>query len=242
LHREIDIMKKLKHPHIVQLLDLFETKDNLYLVLELVEGGELFDRIVERGHYSERDAADIVKQMLQGTQYMHDNGVAHRDLKPENVLCGGPEGTIVKIADFGLSKDFGGAALQTALGTPGYVAPEVLSGNPYDSAVDLWSIGVITYVLLCGFTPFYAENQRELFEQILSADFSFPSPEWDEISDSAKDFINHLLVVSPNERLTADTALEHPWIVNEAPSRELPQLKSFRNLMADTQKKAKKNR
>ncbi len=237
LYREIDIMRKLRHPHIVQLLDLYQTKEKLYLVLELVEGGELFDKIIERGHYSEKDAADIVRQMLNGIKYMHENGVAHRDLKPENILCGN-KGEI-KIADFGLSKDFGASNLQTSLGTPGYVAPEVLSGNPYDNSVDIWSIGVITYVLLCGFTPFYAENQRELFEQILAADYTFPDPEWTEISAEAKDFISKILVTNPAVRLTAAQALDHPWIVDKAPARELPQLKSFRNLMAANQKKAK---
>jgi len=234
LSREINIMKKLQHRNIVQLHDIFETQTDLYLVLEFVPGGELFDQIVERGSYSEHDAALLVKQILEGIDYMHKHGVVHRDLKPENLLCANPKNdpskaSVIKIADFGLSKDVETGNLQTSCGTPSYVAPEVLMGGSYDNEVDIWSIGVITFVLLCGFTPFYGDNQRQLFERILHAQFDFPSPEWDEISAAAKDFVKKLLVVNPAQRLTAGQALTHEWIHKAAPKRELRSFGSVRD-------------
>lgn len=221
LEREIDIMKKLKHPHIIQLIEVLDTSETLYLVLEYVSGGELFDAIINKGSYSESDAAKISKQILEAIQYVHEKGIAHRDLKPENLLLAGPvdesypkdeEGDFIKIADFGLSKDFGQENLKTSCGTPDYVAPEVLQGEEYDMSVDIWSIGVIIYILLCGFPPFYGNTQKELFDKILNASFNFPSPEWDGVSDSAKNFIKKLLVVDPEKRYTAEQALNDPWI------------------------------
>jgi len=227
LTREISIMQKLRHKSIIQLIDIFETPSELFLVLELVSGGELFDQIVERGSYSEHDAANLIRQVLEGIDYMHRHGVVHRDLKPENLLCA--SANVIKIADFGLSKDVESGNLQTSCGTPSYVAPEVLLGGQYDSEVDIWSIGVITYVLLCGFTPFYGDNQRQLFERILHAKFDYPSPEWDDVSATAKDFVSKLLVVNPADRLSAEQALLHPWIIEQAPKRAL---KSFASVQS----------
>jgi len=227
LTREINIMQKLRHKSIIQLIDIFETPSELFLVLELVAGGELFDQIVERGSYSENDAASLIRQVLEGIDYMHKHGVVHRDLKPENLLCAAAN--VIKIADFGLSKDVESGNLQTSCGTPSYVAPEVLLGGQYDNEVDIWSIGVITYVLLCGFTPFYGDNQRQLFERILHAKFDFPSPEWDDVSATAKDFVSKLLVVNPAERLSAEQAQQHPWLVEQAPKRAL---KSFASVQS----------
>lgn len=232
LSREINIMKKLQHKNIVQLFDIYETSNELFLVLEFIPGGELFDQIVERGNYSEHDAAALVRQILEGIDYMHKHGVVHRDLKPENLLCSNTSSTQssnIKIADFGLSKDVETGNLQTSCGTPSYVAPEVLMGGQYDNEVDIWSIGVITYVLLCGFTPFYGDNQRQLFERILHAQFDFPSPEWDDISPSAKDFVKKMLVVNPAQRLTANQALTHQWIQETAPKRALKSFGSVRD-------------
>jgi len=230
LEREIDIMKKLQHPNIIQLMEVIDTPDTLFLVLEYVSGGELFDSIVNKGSYSEIDAAKIVRQILEAIRYVHSNGIAHRDLKPENLLLSG-EGKeeFVKIADFGLSKDFGQEQLQTSCGTPDYVAPEVLMGEPYDMSVDLWSIGVICYVLLCGFPPFYGETQKELFENIMSGTFDFPDPEWSDVSDAAKHFIQKILVVNPNERYTAEEALDDPWMKesSEPTSKKIQRLQSF---------------
>jgi len=145
-------------------------------------------------------------------------GIAHRDLKPENLLCDGDgDSMTIKIADFGLSKIFGeGETLETSCGTPDYVAPEVLTGSAYDNAVDMWSVGVITYILLCGFPPFYAPSQNVLFEKILSADYDFPDPEWTHVSDAAKHFIRKLIVKEPEARYSAAAALEDPWLAGES--------------------------
>jgi calcium/calmodulin-dependent protein kinase I len=222
LEREIDIMKKLQHPNIIQLMEVIDTPDTLYLVLENAPGGELFDAIVNKGSYSEVDAANIVRQILEAIKYCHEQGIAHRDLKPENLLLGEGKKDFIKIADFGLSKEFGSDILVTSCGTPDYVAPEVLSGEPYDMSVDIWSIGVITYVLLCGYPPFYGEVQKELFENILAGNYDFPEPEWNEVSEEAKDFIKKILVVDPQKRATAEQCLTHPWIKENTEPKEKP--------------------
>jgi len=230
LEREIDIMKKLQHPNIIQLMEVIDTSDTLYLVLEFASGGELFDAIVNKGSYSEADAAKIIRQILEAIQYVHKNGIAHRDLKPENLLLLQSENgdEIIKIADFGLSKDFGEEQLQTSCGTPDYVAPEVLMGEPYDMAVDIWSIGVISYVLLCGFPPFYGETQKELFENIMSGTYDFPDPEWTDVSDQAKSFIKSILVTDPEKRTTAEQCLNDEWIKeNTGIKKDLKRLESF---------------
>jgi len=228
-------MKKLKHPHILPLIDVFETKDYIYLVLELVTGGELFDKIVERGNYTEKDASDIVRQILEAVQYLHSQGVVHRDLKPENLLCaevGKEKETRIHIyvADFGLSRVFQDREqLNTYCGSPEYVAPEVLACVPYEKAVDLWSVGVITYILLTGFLPFYDKNHSVLFEKIQNVDYN-----WDdcpEVSPAAKHFNQHLLVKDPKKRYTAEAALNHPWLKGE--TAKLSMRPSFLDLMKE---------
>jgi calcium/calmodulin-dependent protein kinase I len=181
----------------------------------LITGGELFDRIVEKGSYSERDASDLIRQVIEAVSYLHALGIVHRDLKPENLLYMCPDDDArIMLSDFGLSKMLYNdtAMLQTACGTPGYVAPEILLQQPYGKAVDVWSIGVIAYILLCGYPPFYDENDANLFEQIKKAEYEFDAPYWDEISDSAKDFISHLMEKSPIKRYTCEECLDHPWI------------------------------
>lgn len=219
LAREIDIMKKVGHDNVLRLKEVFETDDMIALVMELVTGGELFYKIVEKGSYSEQDAANIIKQVIQGVAYLHSSGVCHRDLKPENLLCAGETESNHKpfrvvIADFGLSKAFdSGESLETSCGTPDYVAPEVITAEgSYDKSVDMWSVGVITYVLLCGFSPFLSSTQTGLFEKIIKCDYDFPDPEWTNISEEAKDFIRHLLVKDPAQRYTAEQCLQHPWL------------------------------
>jgi len=221
LENEIKVLRsfRLKHPNIVQLLETYEDKTRVYLVMELVTGGELFDRIVEKGSYTEKDAADLMRQVLEAVDYMHDQGVVHRDLKPENLLYYSPdEDSKIMISDFGLSKMEDSGIMATACGTPGYVAPEVLAQKPYGKAVDVWSIGVISYILLCGYPPFYDENDANLFAQILKGEFEFDSPYWDDISDSAKDFIRQLMMVDVDRRFTCKQALGHPWISGNAAS------------------------
>uniref|UniRef100_A0A8B9JFM7 Calcium/calmodulin-dependent protein kinase type 1D-like n=1 Tax=Astyanax mexicanus TaxID=7994 RepID=A0A8B9JFM7_ASTMX len=196
--------------------------ENEIAVLRNVSGGELFDRIVERGFYTEQDASALIKQVLDAVNYLHSLGIVHRDLKPENLLYYNQDESKIMISDFGLSKMEGAAndIMSTACGTPGYVAPEVLAQKPYSKAVDCWSIGVISYILLCGYPPFYDENDSKLFEQILKADYEFDSPYWDDISDSAKDFISNLMLKNPEKRFTCDQALLHPWIAGDTALRK----------------------
>jgi len=218
LETEVSILKKVQHPNIIALKEFIDTPKKLYLVMELVTGGELFNKIIELGSYTEAVASKCIQKVLSAVKYLHDMGVVHRDLKPTNLLLKSPDDiTDVKIADFGLSKIIGDSALlQTACGTPIYVAPEVLSGEGYEKTVDLWSVGVIMYILLCGFPPFFDDgtNMGLLFDQIMSGDFEYPDPYWTHISASAKDLINNLLVVDPKKRFTADQALQHPWILS----------------------------
>ncbi|XP_006834112.1 PREDICTED: calcium/calmodulin-dependent protein kinase type 1G [Chrysochloris asiatica] len=213
LENEIAVLKKIKHENIVTLEDIYESTTHYYLVMQLVSGGELFDRILERGVYTEKDASLVIQQVLSAVKYLHENGIVHRDLKPENLLYLTPEeNSKIMITDFGLSKMEQSGVMSTACGTPGYVAPEVLAQKPYSKAVDCWSIGVITYILLCGYPPFYEETESKLFEKIKEGYYEFESPFWDDISESAKDFICHLLEKDPSERYTCEKALRHPWI------------------------------
>lgn len=213
LENEIAVLKKIKHENIVTLEDIYESTTHFYLVMQLVSGGELFDRILERGVYTEKDASVVIHQVLTAVKYLHENGIVHRDLKPENLLYLTPEdNSKIMITDFGLSKMEQNGIMSTACGTPGYVAPEVLAQKPYSKAVDCWSIGVITYILLCGYPPFYEETESKLFEKIKEGYYEFESPFWDDISESAKDFIRHLLEKNPKTRFTCEEALRHPWI------------------------------
>mmetsp|Transcript_11236 Transcript_11236/g.38336 ORF Transcript_11236/g.38336 Transcript_11236/m.38336 type:complete len:261 (+) Transcript_11236:263-1045(+) len=213
-------MKKVNHPNCIKLIEVFDEKTRLYIVLELVTGGELFDRIITKGSYSEREAAILIESVVRAIAYLHQVGVVHRDLKPENLLyaSGDPESPdyeVIKVADFGLAKvvmPTEDHTMSTTCGTPGYVAPEVLEQRGYGPEVDLWSIGVILYILLCGFPPFYDENNSVLFSQIKKGDYSFPSPYWDDISSEAKDLVKKLLQVNPAKRLKSEEIVEHPWI------------------------------
>ncbi|XP_053423049.1 calcium/calmodulin-dependent protein kinase type IV isoform X2 [Nycticebus coucang] len=216
---EIRVLLRLSHPNIIKLKEIFETPTEISLVLELVTGGELFDRIVEKGYYSERDAADAVKQILEAVAYLHENGIVHRDLKPENLLYATPApDAALKIADFGLSKIVEHQVLmKTVCGTPGYCAPEILRGCAYGPEVDMWSVGIITYILLCGFEPFYDERGDQfMFRRILNCEYYFISPWWDEVSLNAKDLVRKLIVLDPKKRLTTFQALQHPWVTGKA--------------------------
>jgi len=209
LQNEVDILGQLDHPNVVKLYEIFDESSRMYLVLELMTGGELFDRIVEKEHYSEKEASDTIRPIVDAIRYCHSLGIIHRDLKPENLLYETAEATsVIKITDFGLARFVSNEMATTACGTPGYVAPEVLRGKGYGKEVDFWSIGVILYVLLCGFPPFYEETNQELFETIKKGKFDFPSPYWDDISDMAKDLINNLLVVDP-------------WVLGEMTPRKI---------------------
>ncbi|CAH1796944.1 unnamed protein product [Owenia fusiformis] len=214
IRSEIGSLLRLSHPNVIRLKEIFETPTKISMVLELVTGGELFDRIVTRGSYSERDASKCIKEMLEAVKYLHDNDVVHRDLKPENLLYeNNADDSKLKIADFGLSKVVSAEVqMQTVCGTPGYCAPEVLLGRKYTSAVDLWSVGVITYILLCGYEPFYCEQEADMYKKIIKCDYEFHESWWSDVSENAKDLVRKLLVTDPEKRLTAREALQHQWV------------------------------
>ncbi|KAI3357790.1 hypothetical protein L3Q82_016180, partial [Scortum barcoo] len=216
LENEIAVLRRIHHENIVGMEDFYESRTHYYLIMQLVSGGELFDRILDRGVYSEKDASRVIQQVLQAVSYLHENGIVHRDLKPENILYfSQEENSKIMISDFGLSKMVDNDIMSTACGTPGYVAPEVLAQKPYSKAVDCWSIGVITYILLCGYPPFYEESESRLFSKIMKAQYEFDSPFWDDISESAKDFIRNMMQKNPDMRYTTDLALRHPWIIGK---------------------------
>ncbi|KAI8993411.1 kinase-like domain-containing protein [Pilobolus umbonatus] len=218
LDTELDILKKVRHSHIVSLHDIYESIDAVYIITDLCTGGELFARIIEKGTYTEADASNLVRQMLEGLVYLHSQDIVHRDIKPENLLFKTPdEDARLLITDFGLSKLLknNNEVLTTACGTPGYVAPEVLKGTGHGKPVDLWSVGVITYTVLSGYTPFFGEDQNELFEHIMRGKYEYDEDYWCDISDEAKDFIDKLLTFNPKNRITAEEALKHPWIMTE---------------------------
>jgi len=219
---EISILKKVNHKNVINMKEIFETRKKLYLIMDVLDGGELFDRIVESGSFSEKDASNLSKNILGAIEYLHGLFIVHRDLKPENLLyTDRTPNAEIKIADFGLSKfAYEGERLHTACGTPGYVAPEVLMLEGYGNKVDLWSVGVISYILLCGFPPFYADDDEEMFELIKGGDYDLPSPYWDNISDSAKELVTGLLEKNPKKRFSAKQALEHPWIKGDGASSE----------------------
>ncbi|RHZ54058.1 hypothetical protein Glove_431g23 [Diversispora epigaea] len=214
LTTELEILKKIKHPNLISLRDLYESKNGVYIVTDLAKGGELFSQLLEKGSYTEKDAASLVQNVLEGLAYLHDREIVHRDLKPENLLFKDKsDDAILMITDFGLSKILKNQneILMTACGTPGYVAPEVLLQTGHGKPVDLWSLGVIAYTMLCGYTPFYGDDQNALFESIMSGEYEYEEDYWSEISDLAKDFIDKLLTFNPSKRITVYEALKHPW-------------------------------
>ncbi|CAO1614707.1 unnamed protein product [Jaminaea pallidilutea] len=227
VRNEIAALKRVSQGHrgIVTLVDYFETMNNLYLVTDLCVGGELFDRICERGSYYEQDAAHIVQTITRAVLYLHEQGIVHRDLKPENLLFRDKaEGSDLLIADFGLSRvvdDDKMTVLSTTCGTPGYMAPEIFKKSGHGKPVDMWAIGVISYFLLAGYTPFDRDSTAEEMQAIVHGDYAFePEVYWAGVSDAARDFINKLLTTEPSKRMTASQALEHPWLATDAAQKE----------------------
>ncbi|EDV21549.1 uncharacterized protein TRIADDRAFT_50756 [Trichoplax adhaerens] len=217
LEREARICRTLNHANIVRLHETITEDNSHYMVFDLVTGGELFEDIVAREFYSEADASFCIQQILESVRHCHERNVIHRDLKPENLLLSSKSrGAVVKLADFGLAIDIDGdnKAWYGFAGTPGYLSPEVLKKEPYGKPVDLWACGVILYILLVGYPPFWDEDQQRLYAQIKAAAYDYPSPEWDSITPEAKDLINILLTVSQNKRITSTEALKHPFILN----------------------------
>ncbi|KAI0160325.1 Pkinase-domain-containing protein [Xylariaceae sp. FL1272] len=229
---ELEMLQRLKHSHIVRFVDWFESRDKYYIVTELATGGELFDRICEKGRFTEKDASQTIKQVLGAVDYLHSKNVVHRDLKPENLLyqTKDPNSDLV-LADFGIAKmlDSKDEVLTTMAGSFGYAAPEVMLKKGHGKPVDMWSMGVITYTLLCGYSPFRSENLQDLIDECSTANVVFHERYWRDVSDDAKDFILKLLRPVPEDRWTSTQALKHPWLSGETASDHnlLPEIKAY---------------
>ncbi|KAI0541175.1 Pkinase-domain-containing protein [Xylaria digitata] len=229
---ELDMLQRLKHPHIVKFVDWFESRDKYYIVTELATGGELFDRICEKGKFTEKDASQTIKQILGAVDYLHGKNVVHRDLKPENLLyqTKDPHSDLV-LADFGIAKmlDAKDEVLTTMAGSFGYAAPEVMLKKGHGKPVDMWSMGVITYTLLCGYSPFRSENLQDLIDECSNANVVFHERYWRDVSNDAKDFILHLLRPDPEDRWTSSQALKHSWLSGENATEHnlLPEIKAY---------------
>ncbi|KAM5277628.1 serine/threonine-protein kinase DCLK1 isoform 4-T5 [Hipposideros larvatus] len=215
IQNEVSILRRVKHPNIVLLIEEMDVPTELYLVMELVKGGDLFDAITSTNKYTERDASGMLYNLASAIKYLHSLNIVHRDIKPENLLVYEHQdgSKSLKLGDFGLATIVDGP-LYTVCGTPTYVAPEIIAETGYGLKVDIWAAGVITYILLCGFPPFRGsgDDQEVLFDQILMGQVDFPSPYWDNVSDSAKELITMMLLVDVNERFSALQVLEHPWV------------------------------
>jgi serine/threonine protein kinase len=244
LTNEIQLLKTLKSPHLVEMFDLFETKKYLYLIMEKCEGGELFDQIAELDgdHYSEVDCCRVMHQIASGVRYMHSKDIVHRDLKPENVLCCKPHSIEqIKLADFGISKHVtAGESTTTQIGTLSYTAPEVLLAAPYGREVDYWSIGVIMYILLCGYPPFYGDDDFEIQDSIKKDDVDFDPDDWDHVSAPIVDLVKGLLHKDATKRRTADDVVKATWKVSV--STDVKSFKGAHSKFRATLKKRKELR
>jgi len=219
---ELTVLRRVRHAYIIQLIEVFESKEKVYMVMELATGGELFDRIIAKGTFTERDATHVLHMVLDGLRYLHSLGITHRDLKPENLLYYHPgHDSKILITDFGLSscrKSGENHLMKTTCGTPEYIAPEILARKPYTSQIDMWAVGVITYILLSGTMPFDDENRTRLYRSILKAKYSYSGEHWKDVSALGKDFIERLLVLEPVDRPNASQAIKHPWLTTAAAS------------------------
>lgn len=243
LLNEIDILQSLDHKYIISLLSVYAESEAYYLVTELANGGELFDRIIMKDFYNERDTRDLFKILLETIGFCHKKNIVHRDLKPENILLYDEiSDTDIRIADFGLARRTSGPySLRTQCGSPNYVAPEIIRGKCYGSKVDMWSIGVILYILLCGYMPFCGSEPKQLYRQVVRGDYSFHDEEWSGVSEDAKSLITCLLEINPEKRIDAKDALKHAWITNDGMklvkfdgSNSLKKLKEFQARKSNT--------
>lgn len=232
VYDELEMLQKLKHPHIVSFVDWFESKDKFYIVTQLATGGELFDRICDYGKFTEKDASQTIRQVLDAVNYLHHRNIVHRDLKPENLLylTRAADSELV-LADFGIAKMLENPTevLTSMAGSFGYAAPEVMLKQGHGKAVDMWSLGVITYTLLCGYSPFRSENLTDLIEECRGGRIIFHERYWKDVSQDAKDFILTLLQPDPSKRVTSDEALKHEWLTGESASDRdlLPEIRAY---------------
>ena len=217
LLREVEILSKLSHPNIMQIYEVFQDKTSFYIVSEYCKGGELFDILSKKGSLSEKETAHIIKQVLSAICYSHKNNIVHRDLKPENILLDdNTKEMLIKIIDWGCAVSFStGKKLSEADGTAYYIAPEVLKES-YDEKCDVWSVGVILYIMLCGYPPFNGATDDEIFDKVKKGEFDYPKEEWDHISKEARDLVAHMLTVEPKNRYSAVECLAHPWFQKHA--------------------------
>ncbi|XP_049734302.1 myosin light chain kinase, smooth muscle isoform X3 [Elephas maximus indicus] len=230
IRQEISIMNCLHHPKLVQCVDAFEEKANIVMVLEIVSGGELFERIIDEDfELTERECIKYMKQISEGVEYIHKQGIVHLDLKPENIMCVNKTGTRIKLIDFGLARKLENAgSLKVLFGTPEFVAPEVINYEPIGYATDMWSIGVICYILVSGLSPFMGDNDNETLANVTSATWDFDDEAFDEISDDAKDFISNLLKKDMKNRLDCTQCLQHPWLMKDTKNMEAKKLSKDR--------------
>ncbi|CAG8189472.1 unnamed protein product [Penicillium salamii] len=232
VYDELEMLQSLQHPHIVSFVDWFESKDKFYIVTQLATGGELFDRICEYGKFTEKDASQTIRQVLEAVNYLHKRNIVHRDLKPENLLylTRAADSQLV-LADFGIAKMLHSPSevLTSMAGSFGYAAPEVMLKQGHGKAVDMWSLGVITYTLLCGYSPFRSENLTDLIEECRTGRIIFHERYWRDVSQDAKDFILTMLNADPAKRVTSDEALKHEWLTGESASDRdlLPEIRAY---------------
>ena len=217
IRNEIEVMKRVKHPHCISLSSVYESANHVYIVMELARGGELLDRIINKEHYTESEAAKCFIQIASAIQYLHSQGIVHRDLKPENILyTETSKDSAIKLADYGLSRccdaddlNNGRIRMMSRCGSSNFVAPEVVCGSGYGKSCDIWSAGVVLYILLCGFLPFDAAEPGSL--PVISLEVDFPKPYWDDMSDDSKDLVRRMLVIDPKARITTEKVLQHSW-------------------------------
>lgn len=215
IEREVNILREIQHSNIITLHDIFENKTDVILILELVSGGELFDFLAEKESLTEEEATQFLKQILDGVQYLHSKRIAHFDLKPENIMLldKNVPNPRIKLIDFGIAHQIkAGNEFKNIFGTPEFVAPEIVNYEPLGLEADMWSIGVITYILLSGASPFLGETKQETLTNISAVNYDFDEEYFSNTSELAKDFIRRLLVKDPKKRMTIDDSLEHPWI------------------------------
>ena len=241
LFLEVSILSKLTHPNIMEIYEFYDDKANFYIVSELCKGGELFDKITEKGTFSEKEACPIMCQLVSAICYCHSNNIVHRDIKPENIMLDNKDGNpIVKLIDWGGARYFSKSKkMSTIKGTPYYIAPEVIK-EVYDEKCDIWSLGVIFYVLLCGYPPFNGDTDTEIMANVQKGTFQFPKEEWDKISDEAKDLIKKMLTFDPAKRISALEVLKHPWFLKFNEDQE--NNKEFAKTAFENMKRFKRNK